>query len=274
MNLVYYKAIENNFGDDLNPFVFKKILGDFKNYKDVDFVGIGSIIDERLTNDKFKVVFGSGLRDVNYKCNFDKFDIRFLRGPLSSRFLGNKKFITDSAYLLGLLDFKKPEKKHKLSFMPYYKLMKSYNWKLFQTLTGINIIDPTNNVEDVINDILSSKKVISTAMHGAIVADVFRIPWNRFHMPHTSEESFFSEFKWKDWLQSIEIDQIYGMKSSLAYANNSKYRNTIPKTLQLVELFLKIKKNNQFHISSDEVFNDKLNKLSLEVKSFKQQYSL
>jgi len=43
-------------------------------------------------------------------------------------------------------------------------------------------------------------------MHGAIVADILRVPWHRFILstPHTEGERI-SDFKWNDWMQSLDI---------------------------------------------------------------------
>lgn len=46
----------------------------------------------------------------------------------------------------------------------------------------------------------ASEKIICEAMHDAIVADAYRIPW----IPVSSFQSF-NDFKWKDWAGTLSI---------------------------------------------------------------------
>jgi succinoglycan biosynthesis protein ExoV len=274
MKLIYFKADKGNFGDDLNPYIFEKLFGNYNDYSDeIDLVGIGSIIDSRLENDRKKVVFGSGLRDITFKFDNTKYDFKFVRGPLSAKLLGVSDWIADSAYLLTLLrsDVKK-EKKYKVSYMPYFKLVNVYNWSLFERITGIHIILPTDAVDKVIKEIQESNVLYTTAMHGAIVADIYRVPWKRIKIVHPSETSFFSEFKWLDWMLSIDILNSYTINLGINFIQKKGILSGILKYLQLIEIFVRIKKNKNFSLSSDEIIEDKKNKLKKEVEDFKTEF--
>lgn len=58
-------------------------------------------------------------------------------------------------------------------------------------------------------EIAGSEKVISAAMHGAILADICRVPWARLKMEFlTLDETFFiNELKWRDWLFSMNLSE-------------------------------------------------------------------
>lgn len=274
MELVYYKAEKGNFGDDLNPFIFNKLLGDFNNYKAVDFVGIGSIVDTRLNQGNFNVVFGSGVRDVNFKYNKSQFDIRFVRGPLSSKILDNSKYITDAAYALGLIDLKKEPKVYKTSYMPYYGLVDFYDWDLLSRITGINIIYPTDNLDKVLLEISKSERLLTSAMHGAIIADLFRVPWRRCQIPHGYESSFFTEFKWLDWTSSMNIENLEYTKTVLNIIPRKTFLNKCLRTIQFSEMLFKFKKDVKYSLSNNEVHLEKLELLNEEVEMFKKDYLL
>lgn len=273
MNLIYFKSDIGNFGDDLNPWLWKKLLGNFSDYRDdVDFVGIGSILDSRILENTTnrKVIFGSGVRDFDFKIKKeDNVDIRFVRGPVTARLL-DSNYITDSAYALRLLPQKNLSKKFKLSYIPYFRNYHNFNWKLLETFLGIHVINPCGTVEEVIEDIQSSEKILTTAMHGAILADLYRVPWMRVKFTKNGyESSLTSELKWNDWLGSIGLGDI--PTHHFDYHLNS-HMGRIDSLLKTFEFYKKFRSN--FFILSDEkiilTVDDKINQ---ELYEFKKKYS-
>jgi hypothetical protein len=65
---------------------------------------------------------------------------------------------------------------------------------------NLNYIDVLSPVEQVLSEISSSSLVVTEALHGAVVADAFRIPWIPVRC-HTH----INAFKWEDWCESIEV---------------------------------------------------------------------
>jgi len=276
MNLFFYNAIDGNFGDDLNPWLWSKLLGDFNNYKDVDFVGIGSILDERINKGKNKkIIFGAGIRDLIFSPR-GNFDVRFVRGPLSSKVFGNSNYITDSAYCLALLEKKylNIKKQYDCSIIPYFRHRKIINWKLFEKITGIHVIFPDSDVEGVIEEIGKSEKIICGAMHGAIIADVLRVPWKRLRFgTHGSESYFTSEIKWHDWLYSMEIySPIEVININRKLFEYSKTGNKISSLILFIDSIKKIRNNNNFYLSNEIVFKEKIELLAIEIEKFKIDY--
>jgi succinoglycan biosynthesis protein ExoV len=276
MNLIYFKSDIGNFGDDLNLWLWNELFGDFKSYpSDIDFVGIGSILDERILTNRLnkKVVFGAGVRDYkfNYKAE-DQLDIMFVRGPISSKVTKNSPFITDAAYCLRLLDFNPIEnKKYKISYVPYFRNYYNYNWSLFQKYLGIHVINPTGNYLKVIEEIRSSDFILSSAMHGAIIADIFRVPWMRVNFNKMGKENkITSELKWKDWAQSICIEKIpthnfdFNLNEKTNFLNQIIYLNK----------FYKIFKNNTFVNSKNDVISRIDDKLYTFTEVFKNKYKI
>ena len=220
MHLISYNSKSGNVGDDLNGWLWPKIFGDqfFSKQTDTAFFGIGSIlirdsdfVKEANTFSK-KIIFGTGVRSINEFIEMDSsWDLYFLRGPFGSLKLKNDPthFISDGAYFMMLLDeyqdYVNTPKKYPISFVPYFQSIGIIDWQKICDTMGWHLILPTEDVESFISEVAASEQIISEAMHGAIFADILRVPWKRFRFyAHIYEGEQVSEFKWNDWLFSIE----------------------------------------------------------------------
>ena len=62
MKLFYYKDPGGNFGDDLNAWLWPRLIPELLDDRDDTlFVGIGSILDRRIPQEPRKIVFGTGV---------------------------------------------------------------------------------------------------------------------------------------------------------------------------------------------------------------------
>jgi len=286
MNLIFYKSEKGNFGDDLNSWLWPQLFGEkiLLENSDTAFLGIGSILMknsffiEKANTYKNKIVFGTGLRSIKEEISFDdSWNIMFLRGPYSSLKLTNSlnNYISDSAYCIGLLpnynDLLKIPKKHKLSFIPYFKSIDKVNWEAICKQLGWNLILPTgNNVEGFINEIASSEQVISEAMHGAIIADVLRVPWKRLRFySHIYEGEGVSEFKWNDWLLSVDITKNSYIDSPMKKKRNIYKILTFANKKRNEKRLINNVKNEgtiPFQLSSEERFQQIISELKAKQK--------
>lgn len=295
MEYIYYKAAHGNFGDDLNDWLWPKFFGVSKHGGDC-LLGIGSILyngSELLSEiqERKKIVFGSGVRPYYEPLiTDDSWDIRFLRGPRSVKSIGkNNTFITDAAYAIRLTkefgQIQNTEKKYKISVMPYFHSVKYLNWKKICYRLGYNYISPLseNGVEYTMQQIAASQYIITEAMHGAIVADAFRVPWSRFILttPYT-EGQMISEFKWMDWLDSIQtsVDDPVHIK---LYRNSfiNKWVNVLTRKAVDVKFFLKnkvqqdvitaLQRKQKFHLSKDGIINNIDSKIHEQIDALLQQ---
>ena len=177
MKLTYYNN-SPNFGDDLNEYVWSRILP--KGFLDDDeselFLGIGSILWNDLPKTSKKFVMGSGYGGYTPLPNISdgSWDIQFLRGPSTAKAVGANidKVICDSAILLKAIDLPKAAYRQiDVAFMPHRDSLDRGNWPLACKLAGIHFIDPTGDHKEILAQLLSTKLLIAEAMHGAIVAD-------------------------------------------------------------------------------------------------------
>lgn len=207
MKITYFKGKYQNFGDDLNPWMWPKILpGFFDQDESTAFLGIGSIIGEREFDKSVKkIVFGSAfVPEYHDKPDITGSDwnIYFVRGPRTAKLLGlpPEKVVGDSAILLRTLIQQKHNQNGVVSFMPHWESLEHGNWEEVCRLAGITLIDPRRSVEEVIEALLKSKLIIAEAMHGAIVADALRLPWIPLVPINKAHRA-----KWLDWADALDI---------------------------------------------------------------------
>ncbi len=203
MKLFYYKDSLGNFGDDLNAWLWSRLLpGAFDHDDGVLFVGIGTILNDRIVDSSQYAVFGAGagygaLPNVDHRWKF-----YCVRGPRTARALGidPRRAITDPAILVRTFGLPARPKRYKISFMPHHVSARRSLWKICCKLAGIHYIDPRNGVEKVLEEIQSSEVLATGAMHGAVVADALRVPW----IPVKLYEHIL-DFKWHDWCESLNL---------------------------------------------------------------------
>jgi succinoglycan biosynthesis protein ExoV len=214
MKLTYHEG--QNFGDAINPLIFKTLLpGFFDDNNDIEFIGIGSILGLKRpsVNTKKMIVFSSGFGGGDSKTygtkpsddDLKKYDFRCVRGALTANYFGldEKLAICDGAILLPKVIScpRSSTKMHLFSYIPHVSSLIFYP-ELPELLTsvGINVIDPRDDINKIIDEIQASETLFTEAMHGAIVADALRVPW----VPIFSNSSI-NFFKWNDFGGSLNL---------------------------------------------------------------------
>jgi succinoglycan biosynthesis protein ExoV len=204
MKLYYFKDPHGNFGDDLNPWLWRQLLGDVLDDADDElFVGIGTLINHRLPIDPVKHVFGSGMGYGERPVVDDRWVFHAVRGPLTARALGldERIAITDSAVLIRTVDLP-PGRclRAKCGFIPTGGSIARYDWEQVCRDSDIRYISCQWDVSRVLSEIQSCDLLICEAMHGAIVADALRVPWVA---ARCSDDIL--DFKWQDWLATLGL---------------------------------------------------------------------
>ncbi len=206
MKLVYFSGRngERNFGDELGPWLWDRLLpGAFDDDPAQVFLGIGTLLDERVPAAARVIVFGSG---VGYGTGVPRphagWSIYALRGPLSADALGvNRSLaITDPGALVRR--FRAPDRsavRQPFAYMPHWRCACD-DWRRVCERIGYGYIDPRGSVEQVLDEIQHTGVLVAEAMHGAIVADALRVPW----IPVRSVKVIL-DFKWRDWCASLDL---------------------------------------------------------------------
>ncbi len=205
---------KENYGDLLGKYLAEKISGKKvvfawpKKFSIYDwFAPIHITIGSILANVNHKcIVWGSGIVTKAHPIKNAKF--LAVRGPQTRTFLLNlgynvPEIYGDPALLLPKYYHPKLEKEYKLGIVPHYidyKLVVD----LYKNEDSILIIDiMTNDVEGTSNQFLKCEKIMSSSLHGIIVAHAYGIPavWQKF-----SNDVFGDDIKYQDYFESVSMN--------------------------------------------------------------------
>lgn len=199
---------QNNIGDNLSGTIIKsfskkeEIKVTNSQFIDGKILAIGSIMPAALNND---IVWGSGMLYHN-QIPTGKPKILAVRGPLTrNELLKNnfkcKEVYGDPALLLPKLWNKNREIKHEYGIIPHYVDHDSPLLNVFKNNNRFKIIDICNpNLIDFLNELLSVKKILSSSLHGLILADAYGIPNSRINI---TNGLVGGHFKFIDYYMSV-----------------------------------------------------------------------
>ncbi len=175
-----------NFGDVLSLKMVERIVGSpvrcyLKRTKNQDkkLLAIGSIFYFANEGD---VIWGSGINGKTLEkkqYRFNHLDVRAVRGPLTRQFL-YENFQIECPEIYGdpalLFPYLFPEFKRKENpSLDYIVIPHFLERKLFSK-EDPHVVYPTDPWEEVIEKILDSRFVISSSLHGIIIAEAYGIP--------------------------------------------------------------------------------------------------
>jgi succinoglycan biosynthesis protein ExoV len=274
MKMFYWQEPTGNFGDDLNLWLWPKLLGDLLDQDEQTlFVGIGTILTAELPPAPLKVVFGSGVWFGRPLPVIDeKFDIYCVRGPRSAEVLGlpRETGVIDPGVLVR--DFV-PQNvpQTEVGFMPHHYSARLGDWRLICHDANVQYIDPEHSVESVLSQIQRCKLLITEAMHGAIIADALRVPW----IPVKSY-SHILEFKWNDWCDSVELPyepvRLFPIWQLSAQASWLRRTVHYAKRTYLARVFKSLVRNGRTYLSTQSVLDSRIAELYARLEKLKSRY--
>ena len=197
-----------NFGDALSPWLAARLYNGnvvYKNGKKAKtFLAIGSVISKATSK---TIVWGSGgfgtenLLSYSNKIN-TKAVYKAVRGPLTRNLLrisgvSCPEIYGDPALLLPYFYYPEVQKTYEVGIILRWSEKK---WNNLEFGEGIKkIFFGTDKIEETIQDILSCKKIISSSLHGIILADAYNIPnaW----LDTTTTKGY--NFKFYDYMLSV-----------------------------------------------------------------------
>lgn len=188
-----------NFGDELSCAIVEKLLG-FSVQKPLPsekkLLALGSILHFASEND---VIWGSGINGKHLNAKdypYTNLDIRCVRGPLTREFLKNLGIEAPEVYgdpgLLVPLLFPEIKKKKAHSYIIIPHMSET---KLFYGID--NVVNPTAPWKEVVQNIVNSNFVISSSLHGLIIAEAYGIPARLLKITHNEPL-----FKYRDYYLS------------------------------------------------------------------------
>ncbi|SHI59244.1 polysaccharide pyruvyl transferase family protein [Algibacter luteus] len=204
---------KENYGDLLGKYLVEKISqkkviwskpSKFSLYDFFSpiYVTIGSV----LTNVNSKcIVWGSGIVSKDYPIKKAKF--LAVRGPQTRKHLLKQGYEVpevygDPALLLPKFYNPKIKKEYAIGIIPHYSDFNKVK-EFYKNEDSMLLIDlMTNNIEKTTDDFLKCKKIVSSSLHGLIVAHAYGIPavWQKF-----SGDIFGDDIKYQDYFESVGI---------------------------------------------------------------------
>lgn len=201
-----YWCLSDNFGDKLTPYLIEKMTSNKciwspPNSDILKYAVTGSILNWDMVN---SVTWGTGIANKDDTIGTGK--IVMVRGEISKyrAILSGAENIEvgDPALLLPRYYKPKKTKKYKLGIFAHYidTDIIAYNIKLPEDVVLIYALD---DIEKIIDTICSCERVISSSLHGLIVADAYGIPtkWVKF-----SDRILGDGTKFMDYYSSIGHD--------------------------------------------------------------------
>lgn len=202
MRLYYYQDSYGNFGDELNEWLWPRVLPPgFDRTDNALLLGVGTLIRQEVPESALKVVLGAGAGYGNLPRLDERWRFYAVRGPRTAEVLGLPADLamTDAAALVNALE-PIASVRHGVGFMPHHVSRDLYDWASLCRRVGLVYLDPRASVPKLLARIRTLKLVVAEAMHGAIVADALRVPW----VPVRAYDHINS-FKWNDWTESLEL---------------------------------------------------------------------
>lgn len=213
MKIFYYQAPVRNFGDDLNAWLWPRVWPDLDQVDQYDWlVGIGTVLDGRLRDlPGRKLVLGAGYRPNKIgPPPLDEMTTLAVRGRLTCEALGLNAQLAKGDPAVLVLDAWSHESNDRsgVGFMPHYQTSRAFPLRSVIEDAGLVYIDPEAEVDEVLASLNGVERLVTEAMHGAIVADALGVPWKRIGLYNHVREGLESvDFKWADWAS------VYGLET-------------------------------------------------------------
>jgi pyruvyltransferase len=202
-----------NFGDKLTVFLLERLIPcrfEHVSYRRIyasDLIGIGSIL--QCAHENYKgVIWTSGFMfEDNFK-RFSQAKVIGVRGKETLNkieFRGKEKTVLGDGGLLCCMFINSDvSKKYKLGIIPHYVDKNASVIKRIASMSSeVKIIDISGSCEDVIKEAQQCECIISSSLHGVILADSIGIPNDWIKL---SDNVLGDGFKFRDYYSVFDIE--------------------------------------------------------------------
>ena len=202
----YWWTGKPNFGDALNPLLldwFADVRPRRVPAADADVIVCGSVL-EHLPAGFTGIVAGAGkmYEQTDLGSRLAAATVLALRGPLSAKGVPGDYALGDPGLLAAELVVDADDKVYNLGIVPHWSdttLEHRHEFKGFSP----HIIRPDGDPLEVVREIGRCRKVVSSSLHGLIVADAFGIP--RRTEVATRMEKEGGMFKFRDHCAAVGV---------------------------------------------------------------------
>lgn len=213
-----------NFGDLLAPLLLERFAGIKASWSPVcgaDIVSIGSLL-EHIPPLWEGYILGTGslYESSRLHLHTGTATVLALRGPLSAKKCPPGNFAIGDPGLLApdlIAPPYEPDKLYDLGVVPHWTdtyLAQDERFKLDAPWVT-KVISPAQDPMTVIREISHCQKIVTSSLHGMILADSFGIP-RRFEPAKDWSPSEGGMFKFKDYLASIGAPWVVGKVTTVS----------------------------------------------------------
>jgi len=204
--------LSKNVGDTLTPIIVKYFTGQnviyTKRHDREKLLAVGSVMSALKNGD---TVWGTGImREKDRFLNKDKCIFLAVRGKLTEKILGRDIGVYgDPALLLPIIYNPEIKQTHDIGFVKHYVDKNIFVDSKYKT-NGLKFknIDVEQDWQKFIRDIKSCKKIISSSLHGIIIAEAYGI---KAEWMKGSDKIIGKGFKFRDYLTGTgRKEQEYG----------------------------------------------------------------
>ncbi len=212
--LLKYWDFVPNWGDTVNPYLVNKISGRpvvssnkiFNYLNKPELLGVGSIISGDLKN---FVIWGSGVLSAETTIYNKPKEVLALRGYNSLKKIkevgGDCNVFGDPVLLFPeIFPADNIVKTHRYGIVPHYSDKSKPGVVQLELLNdpSVKIIDIQSDTEVFVREVLSCENIISSSLHGLILAEAYGIPTSRIML---SENLKRGDFKFYDYYSGVGI---------------------------------------------------------------------
>jgi pyruvyltransferase len=218
---VYYWVKQPNFGDSLNvPLLehFGHIHPVWDTPDQAKVVGVGSVLHSLPATGWTGTVAGAGMISDKYTIDLTAAEVIGLRGPRTVEQVklpnGADYVLADPALLASEL-VKVERRHHPIGVVPHWSDQELFLREFERSIRGGYpapvLIDPAGPPLEVVRKIAECHVIVTSSLHGAIVADSFGIPRRIEQTPAMKAgDPFEQDFKWRDHNDAIGLPTVWG----------------------------------------------------------------
>lgn len=229
-----------NFGDEISRLICEELSGQRVEYAPLsraDLIATGSLLARHLVDMEWKnyrgAVWGTGCMVAGETIPLFQADVKAVRGYLSAAQMVSPTHSSihfgDPGLLANRLLTRKPNVKTLIGIVPHWsELQHPFFAAPFLQRADVKLINPLHDAREVIEEIASCQFILSSSLHGLVVADAFAIP-NRWLRLYTGQENRAGapEFKFRDYYS------VYGLAPIQPL--NAKTISSIGQLIPLIE---------------------------------------
>jgi pyruvyltransferase len=199
-----------NFGDKITPLLLKHVgvAVEWSPPEHAELIGVGSILEKAPT--QFRgTIWTTGFMHASSRGDFPRARVLGLRGKLTLQHVGHtgqKVALGDAGLLCDEL-VPSVKKKHKLGIIPHFvDVHDPFVHALADGSAEARVIDICAEPRALLRSVAECENIISSSLHGLILADSLRIPNRWMELNRGAEVVTGARFKFHDYYSAFGIE--------------------------------------------------------------------